>query len=129
MLRKFEFNCIYVIESLPEFETKTGTILYEDLLRRITYKIDFLKSSLIRVENKIDLFTELEKIKSLALKGGHFPYLHFEVHGSIKGLVLPSRELVTWLELSNRLREINIIIRNNLFVSFATCFSAYIYEA
>lgn len=129
MIRKFEFNCISVIESLPHAETQTGTILYDDLLKRISYKIDFLKTSLIKAHNKIGFFTELEKIKILASNGNFFPLIHFEVHGCNEGLVLASKELVTWLELTNRLREINIIIRNNLFVSFATCYSAYIYGA
>ena len=61
---------------------------------------------------------------------GKFPFIHLEIHGSSNkdGLVLNSGQLVTWLELANRLREINILTANNLTVSLATCHGAYIYR-
>ncbi|HYV94655.1 MAG TPA: hypothetical protein VE978_22970 [Chitinophagales bacterium] len=52
------------------------------------------------------------------------------MHGSKNrdGLILKSSELISWLELTNRFREINLLTGNNLLISLATCFGAYIYR-
>jgi hypothetical protein len=128
MVRRFEFNAIYVIESLKDDDIKTGTALYDDLLKRQSYKVDYLRMEIKRTNSKDALFLEFEEIKKLVLQNDLSPFFHFEIHGSPEGLVLNSNELVTWMELTNRLREINLLLKNNLFVSFATCYSAHIYQ-
>src|SRR4029079_6640356 len=51
-----------------------------------------------------------------------FPVIHIESHGSADGLVLASGELVSWDELVNLLRPINVASRLNLFVSISACY-------
>lgn len=125
----FKFNKVYVIESLDPKEDKlTGQELYEDLLRRKTYQIKDFKTELFQVESKEDFFEKLEHIKNESITEGYYPILHFEIHGSADktGLVLKSNELITWEELATDLRELNIIIENNLFITMAVCFGAFI---
>lgn len=128
--RNFLFNKIYVVESLSTNETRTGENLYNDLLRWKVEQNEHLESQLLQVDNRNDFFSSLETIKNEITDDGKLPFIHLEIHGSIdkNGLVLNSGKLVTWLELANRFREINLLTNHNLVVSLATCFGAYIYR-
>ncbi len=64
MIRKFEFDTIYVIESLGKEEIQTGSVLYEDLLKRLTYRIPYFKCDIKKINSKVDFFAEIEKIKT-----------------------------------------------------------------
>lgn len=125
----FQFNKVYVIESLDETEEKlTGKELYDDLLRWKEYQIADFKAEYISVDNKAGFLQTLETIKDECTTKGHFPILHFEIHGSydMTGLVLKSRELITWDELYQDLVGINSIIGNNLFITLVVCHGGYI---
>ncbi len=127
MIRKFEYDNIYVIESLDSDETQTGSILYNDILKWKAIKIGYLKCHLLRIDTAESFFNELEIIKRNAQENNTSPFLHLEIHGCTDGLILNSGEKINWSELADRFREINIITKNNLFVSLATCYGAYIY--
>lgn len=122
-----EFNRIYVIESLPDGEEKTGTALYNDLLRWQENRYEGFSSILIEPQNKNDWNEKLKLILDEA-SNGFLPIIHFEIHGSTNkdGLVLVSGELVSWCEMRQQLVEINIASRMNLFVSLAVCHGAYL---
>ncbi len=53
--------------------------------------------------------------------------MHFEIHGSEEGFKLSSGETVSYSEVAKIMREINVITNNNLMVSLASCFGAYIF--
>lgn len=130
-MKGFEFNKVYVIESLDEKEdTLTGQELYNDLLRWKEYQVKYFKSELIQVENRKEFFEKIEVIKDECTTKGQYPIIHFEIHGSEDktGLVLNSGELIKWTELYQDLIEINSIIGNNLFMTLAVCHGAYIME-
>ncbi len=59
------------------------------------------------------------------------PYLHFEMHGSKNkdGLILKTGELVKWDMIYKGLQSINITSKNNLFISMASCYGAYLIKA
>ena len=122
-----EFNRIYVIESLPEGDEKTGTQLHNDLLRWLEYRYPGFKSVLLEPCNKEDWNEKMASIQEDA-EQGISPIIHFEIHGSTNkdGLVLASGELVTWYEMRMHLETINIASRMNLFVSLAVCHGAYL---
>jgi hypothetical protein len=127
----FEFNKVYVIESLDDSKEKlTGKELYDDLLRWKEYQIADFKAEYISVDNKTDFLKTLETIKDDCTTKGHYPILHFEIHGSsdTTGLVLKSGELVTWNELYQDLVAINSIIGNNLFITLAVCHGGFIMQ-
>jgi hypothetical protein len=112
----FEFNKVYVIESLDEKTEKlTGKELYEDLLRWKEFQIKDFKSEYIPVADRKDFFKILETIKDECTTKGQYPILHFEIHGSSdkSGLVLKSKELITWQELYQDLIDLNSSIGNN----------------
>lgn len=124
--RQFEFNYIYIVDSLGADELQTASDLYNDIVRWRLMNIDFVQCEQIHVFNKQQFLALLATIKTKVKSGGHSPFIHLEIHGCMEGLGLQSGELVIWEELTKSLREINILLRNNLFLSMATCYSGYI---
>lgn len=55
--------------------------------------------------------------------------LHFDIHGdkNKKGLILESDELIPWIEIINPLRELNVFLKNKLYLTMTTCFGRYLY--
>jgi hypothetical protein len=129
MAKSIHINCIYVIQSLPDQETQTGTNLHDDIIRRRTYNLDLIRSELINVSSAFELFSSLEHLALLFHKEEVVPYLHFEIHGCKSGLVLKNGDLVEWSQLRPYLIAINYNIENNLFISLATCYGAYIFSS
>jgi hypothetical protein len=146
MDKHFDFNKIYVIESLKSTDKKTGKQLYDDLLSRKVYSIPELECEYIYVNSKNEFTDAMEKIKNETQNNGKYPYIHFEIHGytrkiknfrngySQMGLAIinskdDSGECLNWKELSGYLREINILTKNNLVISLAVCFGADIFGA
>lgn len=127
MLRRFTFSTIVVIESIPLNERATGKSLYEDLIIRKTYQNPVLKAEYHRIENKQDLIERMQTIWMQCQQQRIHPLLHLEVHGSLDGLVLASGESITWGELAGMFRQINMVIKNNLFVSMVTCYAARLF--
>ncbi|MEA5458612.1 hypothetical protein VB796_06170 [Arcicella sp. LKC2W] len=129
-MAEFEFNKVYVLESLKQGERLTGKELYEDLLNRKAYLITDFEAEYISINNKEDFWKALEKIKDKCITEGQYPILHFEIHGSKDkdGLVLNSGELIGWDELYPNLVYLNSIMGNNLFITLAVCYGAFIME-
>ncbi len=127
MQKTFSYDIIYIIESLSLDERKTGTLLYDDIVKRRCEQFGHTKSRLISVDNKFEFNSALDDIRESIFDEQLYPYIHFEIHGgtSNQGLVLNSDDIIKWTNLISQLREINVSCRNNLFVSFATCYSAY----
>ncbi|WP_233897209.1 hypothetical protein [Tenacibaculum piscium] len=125
-MKNFKFNKIQVIESLPNNE-KSGTDLFNDIISR---KKDFfypkLKTELSNPSTKKEFIECLNKIKNNLIENGICPIIHFEIHGSNdkKGLILSSGEFLSWKELVIYISEINLLTRNNLFITFAVCYGA-----
>lgn len=126
--RELRFNRVYVLQSLDKAEKQTGSILYNDLLRWQHYQLNKLSAELVEVECKAHLISVFDQIRENVYTNNYYPYIHFEVHGNQMGLVLNTSELVTWKELAIWFETINWSIQNNLFVSFATCYGAKIFE-
>ncbi len=128
----FEFNKVYVIESLDSaIEKQTGKELYDDFFRwkEMEFNNDF-KAELMQVKNKLEFHESLSKIKDNCIKFNHYPILHLEIHGSKEktGLILQSGELIKWIELYDILTGINSITGNNLFLTLAVCHGGYVME-
>ncbi len=124
MGKGIKFNVIYVIQSLAQDERQTGSeIALQIRLACIKRGIEPL-DELIPVENRASFFEAIEAILE-SIKDGARPYIHFEMHGSpAGGLSLSNGEHISWQELKEPMREINIACANNLYVSLATCHGA-----
>lgn len=130
-MANFSFNKLYVIESLDSTEKKTGTELYNDLLRWKEFEHkDKLSVELIEISNKNNFIKCLKRIELESLGNDIYPILHLEIHGSqnLDGLVLNSGELVGWNDIYSFLININSNIGNNLFLTLAVCHGAYLMQ-
>lgn len=125
---ELNFNKIYVIESLPDNETKTGTNLHNDIIRRKIWGKEDYYSELEIINSKNDFFSLFEQIKTEIKEQNIIPFLHFEIHGNPSGLYLKSNEQVNWIELHSKLMEINELTNIKVWISLATCYGAYIYS-
>ena len=124
---QIKFNRIYIIESLQSGEKPTGTDLHNDLLKWMNVKHPDFESILKNPVTKDDFFSVCDEILDKCKKEGISPIIHFEIHGSEDqtGLILTSGELVTWEELSDKIRPINHQLRNGLFITMGVCHGCY----
>ena len=121
---RFLFSKIYIIESLPHNERRTGKELFDDIVRRMS-ELKGINSEYFNIKSLIDLNLCLTSIKSDVFNVGHYPFIHFETHGYEGGIAINSEENelmdVLWSDLKERLLRINVGCNNNLYVAVAAC--------
>lgn len=120
LISKFSFDRIYVLESLPDEDRKTGTDLYEHL-RYQEYKHDFLKVYLREIDSVLSFIKVFAEIIEDCKQNHSSPVIHFEIHGNENGIRLCSGEFVDWYSFADCLREVNYYSRFNLFITLAVC--------
>lgn len=130
---KRKINHIVVIESLPDGDIMTGKELYEDVVKR---HIDLLQEQSIKMTHVFfDAKTKNNFIESLKYVNTNSKYIpggiliHIETHGSREkdGLVLADNSFISWKELVELLRPINIATCNKLYITMATCYGRFLY--
>lgn len=128
------FNKIAIIESLPDGDEKTGKKLYEDILPINYYNNEKIIIAYCATNSIADLSMAFNQLKEDAQTNNVVPIIHFECHGSDKGITLANDEFVSWEQLNNQLKMLNEATRFNLIVSLAACytfkfaFNMYAYE-
>jgi hypothetical protein len=130
-MANYNFNKIYVIESLGENDFRSGKALCDDILSRYAKKKnDEFRVELIDVYGFVDFKTKMGEILEECKEQGIYPMLHLEIHGekNFSGLVLSSGELINWVTLHNFLLQINLVIGNHLFLTMAVCHGAYLMQ-
>ena len=120
------FSKIVVIQSLKSNDMKTGSLLHEDLETMEKWHARGLKLDFHNVGCRAELTSLLSAIEQEVRTEEEVPVLHFEMHGSRHGLALVSGEVITWDELKTHLIQINILTRNNLLITLAACYGAYL---
>jgi len=120
------FNKIWVIESLPEGDLKTGQNLVDNQLAQVKISQPDLHVSLNRPETKAQFLRLLIIIRDQTLDVGMYPMLHIECHGSQDGLFTSNGELLKWDDLREALIEINEACRLNLVILLATCYGGHL---
>ena len=126
---------IMVIESLDAGEPRTGSDLYIDVierLKRLYGEQSPVRSSTFReVTAKDELLAVLDSAITNAGDLQQGLVIHFEMHGSaaLDGLVTASGELVSWAELVEKFRTLNIATQNGLYLTMATCYGRHLFEA
>lgn len=120
-----KFNKIFIVQSLNECQRAiAGDLIFSEINELLTEQNDkILTVDLIDVYESRDFFTALQNIRD-KITHGVYPYLHFEMHGSVEGLQLLSGEPLAWSDLRKLIQEINIRCENNLYVSLSTCYGA-----
>ncbi|MCP1227752.1 hypothetical protein [Acetobacter fabarum] len=116
-----EANAVVWLRSLPEDELGPSARMVEDIQAAATATPFSFNEIVIRDRAEL-----LDALRSLVEKcvNGFRPILHFDCHGNREGgLVLaPSGDIVSWNDLADALREINVVTQNNLCCVFGVCF-------
>jgi hypothetical protein len=128
-MKPLEFSHIFVIESLRPKEELTGTILFNRAIHpgMVDNNLE-ANCNNITVITKKDFFSAILRIKAKVISDNISPIIHLEMHGFIQGLQLTSNETITWEELQPILIELNVLCKNNLFLTMATCFGGFLYN-
>jgi hypothetical protein len=121
---KLEINTIIWFQSLGDDEVGPSNRMIEDL-DALAFKGGFPVERVI-VRNRqeaLDAFADIAERSARGLR----PILHFDCHGSkTHGLLLkPSGEFLSWQELADALRPINVATRNNVCCIFGVCFGLH----
>jgi hypothetical protein len=122
-MNKVFFNKVSIIQSLPNNELNTGSKLKEDIE---TYNSAYgrkLSIELLDAKNKNEFLSLIKQLKEIAIYEKFYPILHIEAHGSSdqQGIILQSKEFVSWIDLKPYLINLNIATRLNLLVVFSLC--------
>lgn len=122
-----KYNGIVVIQSLPDDEKQTGTILYEDIIARRCDQNGHGKY-FYNPSSKKELYDVLNEVCQNVVYDDLMPILHFEIHGSQDGFVVKNGEGVYWEELEKFCRLINVKTKNQLIITLATCWGSGIWQ-
>ena len=116
------FNCIVILDSIPDGELNTARRLYEDLEICVVAYSPTPGIAYLRVENESSLFDYFRQLRLQNEQNDAFLLLHIESHGYEDGLQLSDRSLVSWKRLKEALIPLNVAMRLNLMVVLASCF-------
>ena len=118
----FKFNAIYVLESLPDGELKTGASLFDDVIHpQKTASLEDVYIRFEQVTSRRKLLTVLSEIRKNARSANHKPIIHIEAHGSDAGIQLADGTIIDWRELALIFAEINEACQCNLTVVAISC--------
>ena len=115
------FNTIYVVESLPAGDWKTGTNLFNHTIEPMVLSQAGLFCFFRSVYSKRELFDTLNAIADECFQNNWGPLLHIECHESEDGLWMGSDEFISWAELKPFLLPLNTQSGLNLLVTLAAC--------
>jgi hypothetical protein len=121
-----EFNSVYVFESLPPGDRRTGTNLFEQVLKPLELRGVVSASRLFTPSTLDEFLEELDTVAESVRTGSLAPIIHFEMHGNARGLELATGEFLVWERLRESLTKINTYSGFNLFVSLAACSGAFL---
>ena len=121
----FQANGFIIIDLVPENQMQTARHIEENLLDVINAENLESYCERYRPETEVALIQVFENIKDRIKEKGEISYIHIEGHSSEEYLCLLDGTNLEWGVIFGHFREINILSKNNLFVSSGTCLSAY----
>jgi hypothetical protein len=119
---------IAVIESL-EGEWLTGEDIYNNIIiPQISAYGSDIQHNYYKVPSKKDFINVLKYYEANGryLLGGLL--IHLEMHGNTEEIGLSDGSGITWAELIDLLRVINVATCNKLYITMATCKGRYLYQ-
>ena len=115
------FNSIYVIESLPDGDPKTGRDLYDQVIYPATLQLPGIHTQFLSAPTSGAFLGALAEVGRNVRLYNHIPILHIEAHGSDDGIGLADGTEVTWRDLVPILGDINQACKMNLTVIAISC--------
>lgn len=130
MIQTNHFSRIVVIESLPNGEAKTGSVIHGYIEAQIRENNLPLSVVFRQCESKVEFLSILDNVHKEIVSNNEYPWIHIECHGSSAedGIVLSNGDLITWQELKPKFTKINLACKCNLMVVIAACNGAHLTE-
>lgn len=124
-MEKYRVDNIYVIECVDKNETqnKSAKSLYDDIISKIKYKEPNIETEYYSIDSKEQFIRILTGITDKNIKD-RTVLIHFYLHGSEEGLVA-NDDIISWKEIKDITREINIKTNNKLFLILANCYGSF----
>ncbi|WP_454948230.1 hypothetical protein [Capnocytophaga leadbetteri] len=124
-MEKYRVDNIYVIECVDKNETqnKSAKSLYDDIISKIKYKEPNIETEYYSIDSKEQFIRILTGIIDKNIKD-RTVLIHFYLHGSEEGLVA-NDDIISWKEIKDITREINIKTNNKLFLILANCYGSF----
>jgi hypothetical protein len=116
-----DFNSVYVIESLPDGDFKTGQDLYDSIVFPESVRLEGLHTEFAVAKTKDELARRLALISRNAKLGNHKPIIHIEAHGTDDGIALADGSVMDWRTLIPFYGDINQSCKMNLIVVAISC--------
>lgn len=121
-----KLNSIFVIQSLESDDGDTGKLLYDSFIKDYEHQFRSFEGRTFFKElyDKDEFLEYLASIKRKVLAEDTLPIIHIEAHGSVDGngiVLAKSEDFISWYELGEFFREINIKMQNTLIITMGVC--------
>ena len=122
-MKSFEFNTLFIIESLKPGETKTGLNLYDEMctLKAAHNELSALDLRYVSIASAQEWDDCMAHILRECKERKVLPIIHLEIHGNKNGIEFTNLECRDRYEVSRQFREINRVIGCNLFTTLGVC--------
>lgn len=131
MTKSTQLDKFFFIECIdPEDTNDTRAIaLYEDAVLKMKIIDENIECQYFEIETKQDLLDTFDIIGEKEIKDTNV-LIHISMHGSADrdGLLANDSKLITWEEVLDKARFINVKSKNGLFLILAVCHGSYIGE-
>lgn len=118
------FNCVAILDAIPEGELNTARRLREDLDDIACYVAKGLEVRYFKIQTTYDLYSAISSLKLEAEKNGLVPWLHLEGHGAPdeSGFATADASYCSWDHLKNLVTSLNVATNLNVVIVLATCY-------
>ena len=119
-------NRIVVIQSLESLEVQTGKLIRDHIAYELESHPMGLSIEFMTCESCAEFLAILNQLESEAIIKKSIPLIHVECHGdSIQGLEFANASTLSWPDLADALKRLNIATRFNLLAVFSACFGGH----
>lgn len=127
----YKLNKLYFVECIDSTESPhtNALALYNDTATKLKITDDSVETKYFEFKTKEDFFLILDSIYKDEITNSNI-LIHIYTHGSSKldGIIGNDKKLITWEEIQNLTRKINIKSKNGLYLILALCHGIYIGE-
>lgn len=118
------FNCVAILDAIPDGELNTAHHLHEDLQDIASYVAKGLEVRYFRIETPRNIEDAIASLAHEAEANGLKPWLHLEAHGAKdhSGFATADKSYCTWHNLKALVIPLNIATNLNVVIVLATCY-------
>lgn len=118
------FNCVAILDAIPDGELNTARHLREDLRDIAAYVAEGLEVRYFRIKDRSDIEEALSVLEHEARTSGLIPWLHVEAHGTQdqEGFTTASGAYCPWSTLKTLVTPLNVATNIKVIIVLAACY-------